>query len=85
MGAGTCGYDTKTGNFLCLCKKGNVTSYCKDHNISRHNRAGVIAGTVTAVSAAGAIGIGVGIWFLKKARDKAPVTCGVQSNENRLF
>ncbi|KAL4367708.1 hypothetical protein GQ457_05G030740 [Hibiscus cannabinus] len=85
MGAGTCGYDTKTGNFLCLCKKGNVTSYCKDHKISRHNRAGVIAGTVTAVSAAGAIGIGVGIWLLKKVRAKAPVTCGVQSNENRLF
>ncbi|KAL1166151.1 hypothetical protein V6Z11_A06G178000 [Gossypium hirsutum] len=71
MGAGTCGFDTKTGNFLCLCKKGNVTSYCK--------------GTVTAVSAAGAIGIGVSIWLLKKVRAKAPVTCGVQSNENRLF
>ncbi|TYI23639.1 hypothetical protein ES332_A06G178200v1 [Gossypium tomentosum] len=44
MGAGTCGFDTKTGNFLCLCKKGNVTSYCKDHDISWHSRAGVIAG-----------------------------------------
>ncbi|KAK8293344.1 hypothetical protein V6Z12_D06G182400 [Gossypium hirsutum] len=80
MGAGTCGFDTKTGNFLCLCKKGNVTSYCKDHGISWHSRAGVIA-----VSAAGAIGIGVSIWLLKKVRAKAPVTCGVQSNENRLF
>lgn len=43
------------------------------------------AGTATAVSAAGAFGIGAGIWYLKKVRAKAPVTCGVQSNENRLF
>ncbi|XP_039053726.1 wall-associated receptor kinase-like 20 [Hibiscus syriacus] len=84
-GAGTCGFDTQTHNFLCLCKEGNVTSYCKDHDISRHKRAGVIAGTVTAVSAAGVIGIGVGVWVLKKVRAKAPVTCGVQSNENRVF
>ncbi|XWS12866.1 hypothetical protein CRYUN_Cryun37aG0127300 [Craigia yunnanensis] len=84
-GAGTCGFDTHTQNFLCLCKEGNVTSYCKDHDISGHRRAGVIAGSVTAVSAVGAIGIGVGFWFLKKVRAKAPVTCGVQSNENRLF
>ncbi|KAK6265000.1 Wall-associated receptor kinase [Theobroma cacao] len=84
-GAGTCGFDTQTQNFLCLCKEGNVTSYCKDHKISGHGRAGVIAGTVSAVSAAGAIGIGAGIWYLKKVRAKAPVTCGVQSNENRLF
>lgn len=44
-----------------------------------------IAGTVTAVSVAGGIGIGAGIWYLKKVRAKAPVTHGVQSNENRLF
>ena len=43
------------------------------------------AGTVSGVSAAGAFGIGAGIWYLKKVRAKAPVTCGVQSNENRLF
>jgi hypothetical protein len=45
----------------------------------------VASGTVTAFSAAGAFGIGAGIWYLKKLRAKAPVTCGVQSNENRLF
>lgn len=27
-GAGICGFDTETQNFLCLCKKGNVTTYC---------------------------------------------------------
>ena len=43
------------------------------------------AGTVTAVSAAGALGVVGGVWYLKKVRAKAPVTCGVQSNENRLF
>lgn len=43
------------------------------------------AGTVTAVSAAGALGIGAGIFYWRKVRAKAPVTCGVQSNENRLF
>lgn len=43
------------------------------------------AGTVSAVSAAGALGVGAGIWYFRKVRAKAPVTCGVQSNENRLF
>ncbi|GLU15493.1 hypothetical protein SLE2022_319770 [Rubroshorea leprosula] len=84
-GSGICGFDTDTQDFLCLCNRGNVTSYCKDHDFSSHKKAGVIAGTVTGVSAAGALGIGVGIWYLRKVRAKAPVTCGVQSNENRLF
>ncbi|GJZ89315.1 leaf rust 10 disease-resistance locus receptor-like protein kinase-like 2.7 protein [Tanacetum coccineum] len=70
-GGGTCGYDVETHDFSCLCDKGNVTTYCK--------------GTATAVSVAGAIGIGVGVWYFRKARAKAPVTHGVQSNENRLF
>lgn len=82
-GGGICGFDTETQNFLCLCQKGNVTTFCKDRNNSQHSR--VVAGTVTAVSVAGAIGIGAGIWFLRKVRATAPVTHGVQSNENRLF
>ena len=45
----------------------------------------IVAGTVTGVSVAGAFGIGAGIWYFKKVRAKAPATCGVQSNENRLF
>lgn len=28
-GGGMCGFDTKTQEFLCLCDKGNVTTYCK--------------------------------------------------------
>ncbi|KAJ4703945.1 Wall-associated receptor kinase-like [Melia azedarach] len=84
-GGGTCGFNTETQNFLCLCPKGNSTAYCKDHEISRHSKAGVIAGTVTGVSAAGVIGIGAAVWYLRKVRATAPVTCGVQSNENRLF
>jgi hypothetical protein len=28
-GGGTCGFDTQTQSFLCLCEKGNVTTYCK--------------------------------------------------------
>lgn len=49
-------------------------------------RIGIVdSGTVTGLSAAGAFGIGAGIWYLKKLRKTAPVTCGVQSNENRLF
>lgn len=28
-GGGICGFDTETQNFLCLCKKGNVTTFCK--------------------------------------------------------
>ncbi|RVW46065.1 hypothetical protein CK203_068640 [Vitis vinifera] len=54
--------------------------------VVRHNkRIGVIAGTATAVSFAGVVGIAAGIWYLIKLRKKAPVACGVQSNENRLF
>ncbi|KFK43456.1 hypothetical protein AALP_AA1G127600 [Arabis alpina] len=85
-GGGVCGFDTRTRGFLCLCKQGNVTSYCKDPNLVRHKRIGAIAGTVSAVSAAGVIGVAGGVfWYLKKVRAKAPVTCGVQTNENRIF
>ncbi|KAF3451746.1 hypothetical protein FNV43_RR07842 [Rhamnella rubrinervis] len=84
-GGGTCGFETQTQNFMCLCGQGNVTTYCKDHSISQHSKTGVIAGTVSAVSAAGVLGIGAAIWYLLKVRAKAPVTCGVQSNDNRLF
>lgn len=28
-GGGTCGFDIQTQSFLCLCEKGNVTTYCK--------------------------------------------------------
>ncbi|KAK2427449.1 wall-associated receptor kinase [Trifolium repens] len=42
-----------------------------------------LAGTVTGISAFGALGIGGGIWHLKKVRATIPVTCGVQTNENR--
>ncbi|KAK9267543.1 hypothetical protein L1049_009971 [Liquidambar formosana] len=63
-----------------------VTTRCLQYyDVSRHNRAGVIAGTVSAVSVAGALGIGAGVWYLRKVRAKAPVTCGVQNSENRLF
>ncbi|KAG8635179.1 uncharacterized protein LOC110603186 isoform X2 [Manihot esculenta] len=83
-GGGTCGFDTQSQNFLCLCNDRNVTTYCKDHGTSRqHSRAGVIA--VTGVSAAWALGVGAGLWYWKKVKAKAPVTSGVQSNENRLF
>ncbi|GMH26876.1 hypothetical protein Nepgr_028719 [Nepenthes gracilis] len=89
-GGGTCGFDSGSEEFLCLCEKENVTTYCKDRR-GRHIRrqqggnTGTIAGTLSAVSIAGAVGIGAGIWYLKKVRSKAPVACGVQSNENRLF
>lgn len=45
---------------------------------------GLCLGTVSAVSVTGAF-VGVGVWYLRKVRAKAPVTHGVQSNENRLF
>lgn len=44
----------------------------------------IVAGTLGAVSV-GVIGTGAGVWYLRKVRAKAPVTCGVQSNQNRLF
>lgn len=28
-GGGTCGFNTRTESFLCLCEGKNVTSYCK--------------------------------------------------------
>ncbi|XP_055806443.1 uncharacterized protein LOC129875033 [Solanum dulcamara] len=82
-GGGTCGFDIETQDFLCLCDKGNSTTFCNDRTGS--HRRGVVAGTATAVSVAGAFGIGAGVWYLKKLRAKAPVTHGVQTNENRLF
>ncbi|PIA28843.1 hypothetical protein AQUCO_06600043v1 [Aquilegia coerulea] len=85
-GGGTCGFDTQSQNFLCLCEKANTTTYCTDPENEKHGkRIGVIAGTTTAFSVAGAVGVGAGIWYLRKLRAKAPVACGVQSNENRLF
>ncbi|MED6144101.1 hypothetical protein PIB30_012460 [Stylosanthes scabra] len=85
-GNGTCGFDTHTESFMCLCNDGNSTTHCKDYDVGQHNRrAHVIAGTVSGISVAGAFGIAAGILYLKKVRAKAPVTCGVQSNENRLF
>jgi hypothetical protein len=45
----------------------------------------LVAGTVTSISAFGALGIEGGIWHLKKVRVTIPVTCGVQTNEDRFF
>lgn len=85
-GGGMCGFDAQTQDFLCLCEERNVTTYCKDPKFPRHSKKiAVVAGTLTTLSLAGAIGVGAGICYLKKIRDKAPVTHGVQSNENRLF
>uniref|UniRef100_A0A7C8Z3B5 Wall-associated receptor kinase galacturonan-binding domain-containing protein n=1 Tax=Opuntia streptacantha TaxID=393608 RepID=A0A7C8Z3B5_OPUST len=85
-GGGTCGFETRNQDFLCLCEQGNVTTYCKDHQSTVHSgNTGAIAGTVTVASVAGGVGIGAGIWYLKKVRAKEPVTHGVQTNENRLF
>ncbi|CAA0808678.1 Unknown protein [Striga hermonthica] len=82
-GGGTCGFDTRTQDFLCLCDKRNVTSYCKD-NRDEHSRPAVVAGTVSGVSVVGVFA-GAGVWYLRKMRAKAPVTHGVQTNDNRLF
>ncbi|GAB2231597.1 hypothetical protein Droror1_Dr00010606 [Drosera rotundifolia] len=88
-GGGKCGFDARTEEFLCLCEQGNATTFCKDRrNLPKQSRRrGAVAGTV-AVSVAGAIGIGAGVLlYLKQKvrRASAPVTCGVQSNENRIF
>ncbi|XP_043688490.1 uncharacterized protein LOC122639664 [Telopea speciosissima] len=84
-GGGTCGFDTQLQSFSCLCEGGNSTTYCTDRGVSGQNsKIRVIAGTTTAVSIVG-VGVGAAIWLFKKVRAKAPVTCGVQSNENRLF
>ncbi|XP_068664489.1 uncharacterized protein [Aristolochia californica] len=83
-GGGTCGYETASQSFLCLCNEGNVTTYCTEESSFGHrSRAGVIAGTTTAVSVAGAIGVGAVVWYWKKVRPSKVVACGVQSNENR--
>ncbi|XP_074298237.1 uncharacterized protein LOC141629069 [Silene latifolia] len=85
-GGGMCGFEAKSQDFLCLCEDRNVTSYCKDRPIEQHRGGhGAIAGTVTAVSVASGVGIGAGILYLKKLRAKAPVTHGVQTNDNRAF
>ncbi|KAL7103650.1 hypothetical protein ACP275_08G192400 [Erythranthe tilingii] len=80
---GTCGFDTQTQDFLCLCDNGNSTTNCKDHS-GDHSRPAVVAGTVSAVTVTGAF-VGAGVWYVRKLRSKAPVTHGVQTNDNRLF
>ncbi|XP_038883333.1 uncharacterized protein LOC120074316 isoform X2 [Benincasa hispida] len=85
-GGGSCGFHVETLQFLCICDdNNNVTTYCQDRSMSSvSNKHRIIA--VSAVSAAGALGIAATILFLKKLKKaKAPVTCGVQTNENRLF
>ncbi|KAK9681519.1 hypothetical protein RND81_10G008000 [Saponaria officinalis] len=85
-GGGTCGFDTSNQDFLCLCEDRNVTTFCKDRPVEQHSGShGAIAGTVTAASVAGGVGIGAGIMYLKKLRAKAPVTHGVQTTENRVY
>ncbi|KAJ0964963.1 hypothetical protein J5N97_026101 [Dioscorea zingiberensis] len=83
-GEGTCGFDTATRNFLCLCQETNVTTYCTDPGMSHKKSNGLIAGTATVVSFAGVASIGALVWYLKKMRTNK-VTCGVQTNENRFF
>lgn len=84
---GICGFDTNTTDFLCLCKQGNITTQCGDGSgIERTNsNTRFIVGTSAAVSAAGILGAGVVVWFIKKLKNNKVVACGVQSNENRLF
>ncbi|XP_058095167.1 uncharacterized protein LOC131240745 [Magnolia sinica] len=85
-GGGTCGFDVASQSFLCLCNQGNLTTYCTDVVSSGHeSRVGVIAGTTTAVSVAAVVGVGAVVWYLRKMRPNKVVTCGVQSNDNRLF
>ncbi|XP_038895075.1 uncharacterized protein LOC120083395 [Benincasa hispida] len=86
-GGGTCGFDTQDQGFLCLCGERNVTTFCGDHDASQQKKKfAVISGTAAAVSAGGVFVVAAAvIWFVRRVRAKAPVTCGVQSNDNRLF
>ena len=72
-----------TNRLKCVLMGSNQSSHC--HFVFVFFMFLFLVGSVTAVSVAGAIGIGAGIWYLRKMRAKAPVTHGVQSNENRLF
>ncbi|XP_074586588.1 uncharacterized protein LOC141842273 [Curcuma longa] len=82
---GTCGFDTASRSFLCLCDEGNATTHCADGTYTRHRASGAVIAGTTAVSVAGAVGVGGLIWYLRKIRKRSVVTCGVQSNENRWF
>ncbi|KAH0460834.1 hypothetical protein IEQ34_008409 [Dendrobium chrysotoxum] len=84
-GNGTCGFDTVTGNFLCLCGGENSTTSCEDGSWKHRASAVVIAVSATVASFAGLAGFGALIFYLRKMRRNKVVTCGVQSNENRLF
>ncbi|KAJ0960838.1 hypothetical protein J5N97_001287 [Dioscorea zingiberensis] len=65
-GEGTCGFDTATRNFLCLCQETNVTTYCTDPGMSHKKSNGLIAGTATVVSFAGVASIGALVWRFKQ-------------------
>ncbi|WVZ79957.1 hypothetical protein U9M48_027479 [Paspalum notatum var. saurae] len=82
---GTCGFDTATRDFVCICDDGrNSTTDCADgHAPGRHGSAGVVAASVVSISAI--IGVAGLVWYIRKIRPSKVVTCGVQSNENRFF
>ncbi|CAA7397720.1 unnamed protein product [Spirodela intermedia] len=66
---GTCGFNTANKDFLCLCREGNATTNCA---------------VMTGGSVVGIVSVGALVWFFKKLKARK-VTCGVQSNENRIF
>ncbi|KAK1314213.1 Wall-associated receptor kinase 5 [Acorus calamus] len=87
---GACGFDTGSRRFRCLCREGNETVHCVDSGEGgaqrKTRRAGVVAGAVVTVASFCAfVGVGGFVWRLRKMRLNKPVTCGVQTNENRLF
>uniref|UniRef100_A0A0D6R3I2 Wall-associated receptor kinase galacturonan-binding domain-containing protein n=1 Tax=Araucaria cunninghamii TaxID=56994 RepID=A0A0D6R3I2_ARACU len=84
-GGGTCGYDTQFGNFTCLCRNKNVTTYCPEHGRLQHlSRARVVAGTVVGVAVGGMIAAGVIIWYLRKIRPNRPLRLGVANSRNGM-
>ncbi|KAG0457988.1 hypothetical protein HPP92_022860 [Vanilla planifolia] len=84
-GGGTCGFDSATGTFLCLCDRWNSTTNC-EHGSWRHKAStGVIVGTASVASLGGFAGVGALIYYIRKMRSNKVVSCGVQTNENRLF
>ncbi|KAK8928485.1 hypothetical protein KSP39_PZI017919 [Platanthera zijinensis] len=84
-GAGTCGFDTATGGFLCLCRRGNSTTTCEDGSWRSRASAGVIAVPASIASLAAVVGMGALVYYLRKMKSNKVVTCGVDSTENRTF
>eukprot|EP00252_Welwitschia_mirabilis_P021378 TRINITY_DN5473_c0_g1_i1.p1 TRINITY_DN5473_c0_g1~~TRINITY_DN5473_c0_g1_i1.p1 ORF type:complete len:350 (-),score=27.27 TRINITY_DN5473_c0_g1_i1:466-1515(-) len=80
LGGGTCGFETDSGNFTCLCSGGNSSTFCTDRGHFKHEshpRATAIAGTVIGLTVVAMVAAGAVFWYRRRKRVDQPVKLAV--------